>query len=185
MELMEAIKGRRSIRKFKPDPVDEELIRQVLEAGRWAPSWANTQCWRFAIVRNPEIKARLAETVPSTNRGRPGLVAAPVSIVLCAELGKSGWYKGSLATDKGDWFMFDTALACQNIMLTAHSLGLGTVPIGLFDAKKAAEILEIPENIQVVLLFPLGWPDEEPRIPPRKEIKELSFAEKYGQPLSL
>ena len=185
MEVMEAVKGRRSIRKFKLDPVGEELLERVLEAGRWAPSWANTQCWRFIIVRSPEVKARLAQAIPLSNRARPSLETAPVVIAICAERGKAGWRRGELATDKGDWFMFDTGLACQNLMLAAHSLGLGTVAIGLFDAQKAAEVLEVPENVAVVLLLPLGWPDEEPQAPPRRSLSELCFAEKFGQPLWL
>ncbi len=183
MEVMEAIRGRRSIRKFKTDPVGGELVEKVLEAGRWAPSRANTQCWRFIAVRHPEVRAHLAQTLPPGNRARPSVEAAPVVIAVCAELGKSGWHHGGLATDKGDWFMFDTGLACQNLMLAAHSLGLGTVAIGLLDAPKAAEVLEVPGNMEVVLLLPLGWPDERPPAPPRKSFEELCFAERYGQPL--
>ncbi len=180
MEVMEAIRGRRSIRKFKPDPVGDELMRTVLEAGRWAPSWANTQCPRFVVVRDSEVREKLAQICPG--RWSASVRDAPVVLVACAELGKSGWYKGGWVTDKGDWFMFDTALACQNLMLAAYSLGLGTVPIGYFDAKKAARLLDVPQDVQVVLLLPLGWPDEKPKAPLRKELKEVAFAEKYGRP---
>jgi nitroreductase len=64
MDILEAIRGRRSIRKYNPDPLSDEMLDEVLEAVRWAPSWANTQCWEVIVIREPEIKARVAETLP-------------------------------------------------------------------------------------------------------------------------
>lgn len=173
MDVIQAIRERRSVRKFKPDPVSDELVNAVLEAGRWAPSWANTQCWRFVVVRDPEIKAKLAETKSHNNPASEAIRIAPVTIVICAELEKSGYYKGEAPTDKGDWFMFDTALAAQNMMLAAHSFGLGTVPVGLFNAAKAGEVLGVPQNVAVVLMMPLGYPAEKPIAPRRKELAEI------------
>lgn len=184
MDVIEAIKARRSIRRYKPDPVKEEDLQVVLEAARWAPSWANTQCWRFVVARDPEVKAKLVETLVSVwadNPAIPAIVSAPVVIVACAELGKSGYYRGQLATDKGDWFMFDVALAMQNLMLAAYSLGLSTVTVGIFDAKKAAQILGLPEGIVCVTMTPLGYPDQEPKARPRRELSELLFYDRYGQ----
>ena len=180
MDLVQAIKERRSVRKFKSDPVSDELVTTVLEAGRWAPSWANTQCWRFIVVRDDQIKADLAETKGRGNPAAEAIKNAPVTIVICGELGTSGYYKGEAPTNKGDWYMFDTALAAQNMMLTAHSLGLGTVPVGLFNAAEVAAILELPPNVQVVILLPLGYPDEDPRAPRRKELSETTSSNKYG-----
>jgi nitroreductase len=77
--------------------------------------------------------------------------------------------------------MFDTALAMQNLALAACATGLGTVHVGLFDAKEAARILEVPENVAVVEMTPLGYPDEEPKAPQRKELSEIVFKEKYGR----
>ncbi len=181
MDLMQAIKERRSVRKFKADPVSEDLINAVLEAGRWAPSWANTQCWRFVVVRDSEIKESLAETKGKGNPAGEAIRNAPVTIVICGELNQSGYFKGEAPTDKGDWFMFDTALAAQNMMLAAHALGLGTVAVGLFDASKAAEILGVPSNIAVVLILPMGYPDEQPAAPRRKEFSEIVYRDRYGQ----
>ena len=176
MEVIDAIKTRRSIRHYKPDAIPEEKLNAVLEAARWAPSWANTQCWRIAVVRNSDKRAMLAETVPDWNPSHLAISEAPVIIVFCAELGKSGFHKGKASTDKGDWYMFDTALAAHSLTLAAHSLGLGTVHIGVFDAKEAASILGLPENIVVVELIPLGYPAEEPKAPLRREISEsVSF----------
>ena len=181
MEIMQAIKTRRSIRRYKSTPVKEEDIKAVLEAARLAPSWANTQCWRFVVVRDAETKARLADTLPPGNRAREAIREAPVLVAACAELGKAGYYKGNAVTNKGDWFMFDTALAMEHLVLAAHSLGLGTVHVGYFDANEAAAILGLPEGIAMVEMTPLGYPDEEPEARPRKELSELVFYERYGQ----
>jgi len=181
MDLMQAIKGRRSIRKYKSTPVSDETVGEVLEAARWAPSWANTQCWRFVVVRDAALKEKLAATLkPETNRAALGIRTAPVVIVACAELGRSGFYRGEMSTDKGDWFMFDTALAMHNLTLAAHAAGLGTVHVGLFDAREAARILEVPAGVAVVDMTPLGYPDEEPKGPGRKELSEIVFRDKYG-----
>jgi len=189
MEVMEAIKTRRSIRKYKTAPVADEAIEQVLEAARWAPSWKNNQCWRFIVVRDSNVKAELANTLIKVERGGTlvdnpsveAVMSAPVVIVACAELGKSGYNRGEIATDKGEWYMFDVALAVQNLMLAAHSQGLGTVPLGLFDAKKAASILKVPDGLCVVVMTPLGYPDQEPEAMPRKELSEIVSYDRYGR----
>ncbi|MDY6911695.1 MAG: nitroreductase family protein [Chloroflexota bacterium] len=182
MEVMEAILERRSVRKLKATPVSDDVLTTILEAGRWAPSWANTQCSRFVVVRDPTIKAQIAEAKAHGNNPASETIRnAPVLIVICGELQKSGYYKGQQTTDKGDWYMFDTALAAQNMMLAAHSLGLGAVPIGLFDAAKVNQILDIPSGANVVALIPMGYPDEEPKAPRRKELSELVSYEKYQQ----
>lgn len=181
MDVMQAIKGRRSVRKYKPDPVSDEAVESVLDAARWAPSWANTQCWRFVVVRDHLMRDKLAATVkPETNRAAAAIREAPVTIVACAEKGRAGYYKGEVCTDKGDWFMFDVALAMQNLVLAAYAAGLGTVHVGRFDAQEAARILELPDNVVVVEMTPLGYPDQEPIAPPRKELAEIVFKEKYG-----
>ncbi len=179
MEVLEAIKGRTSIRRYKTDPVDDKTIELVLEAARWAPSWANTQCWRFIVVRDTSIKNEVADLAGAANPATEAMKNAPVVIVVCAELGKSGCYHGAPITDKGDWYMFDVALAMQNLVLAAHSLGLGTVIVGFFNAKKVASILEVPQGFCVVSMTPLGYPDREPRPAPRKELSEIVFYDKY------
>lgn len=188
MEVLEAIKTRRSIRKYKSTPVDDRTLELVLEAARWAPSWHNSQCWRFIVVRDGKIKNKLADTLIDVSADRPNRAAeairnAPVAIVACAELGKSGYSvrePREPVTDKGDWFMFDVALAMQNLVLAAHSLGLGTVFVGAFDAKKVATILGVPKGFCVVAMTPLGYPDEEPPVRPRKELSEIVFYDKFS-----
>ena len=188
MEVLEAIENRRSIRQYKAKPVDEKTLELVLEAARWAPSWKNTQCWRFIVIRDSGIKTEIANCLIKSKRddvlvdnpGSMAIVQAPILIVACAELGKSGLNAGVFATDKGDWYMFDVALAMQNLMLAAHTMGLGTVPLGLFNAKKVAEILKVPEGFCVVAMTPLGYPDHEPRTVPRQELSEIVFHDKFG-----
>jgi len=187
MEVVEAIKTRRSIRKYKTTPVDDKTVEVVLEAARWAPSWRNSQCRRFIVVRDDRIKNQLADALRSSKEGLPNpadnaIRTAPVAIVACAELGKSGYdNEGKPATDKGDsWYMFDVALAMQNLTLAAHSVGLGTVHVGLFNAKQVADILEVPPGFCVVSMTPLGYPDQEPEVRPRKELSEIIFYDKYG-----
>jgi nitroreductase len=187
---MQAIKERRSIRKYRPDPVPDEMLQTILEAARWAPSWANSQCWRLIIIRDPETKSKLADTLKSRkpggrNSATDGMRQAPIVIAACAERWLSGFYATDdkqrvVSTEKGEsWYMFDVGLAMQNATLVAHALGLGTVHVGFFDTEKVSKILGIPDNIVVVELMVLGWPDEKPPVRPRKEISEFVFHEKY------
>jgi len=191
MDVLEAIKSRRSIRHYKADPVDDEAVNTVLEAAHWAPSWGNAQCWRFIVVRDLKIKGEVADTLLKVkvdnewveNAAARSVKHAPVLIVLCAELGKAGFGSdGTPVTDKGDyWFMFDVALAMENLVLAAHSLGLGTVIVGGFDAGKVAQILEVPAGFTVVTMTPLGFPDHKGQVSPRKELSEVIYKTKYGK----
>ena len=125
-ELLSIIRERRSIRKYLERPVSGDDLQQILEALRWAPSWANTQCWEVVVVRDPEVRDRLQATVPA--KGNPAFKAvgmAPVVLVMCAKTQVSGFYKGSELTHFGDWMMYDLGLATQNLCLMAHSLGTG------------------------------------------------------------
>lgn len=180
MEVLEAINTRRSIRKYKSDPVDDKMLETVLEAARQAPSWANTQCWHFVVVRKAETRGKLSNTLDEANPARDAVGSAPLVIVACAEMGKAGRKDGEVVTDKGDWFMFDVALAMQNLVLAAHSLGLGTVYVGRFDAKEVARILTIPQGCCAVAMTPLGYPDETKNPRPRKELDEIVHYDKWG-----
>jgi nitroreductase len=102
-------------------------------------------------------------------------------IVLCGKKGVSGFKKGEAVTVKGDWLMFDTGIAMQTLCLLAYSLGLGTVVVGMFDHKKAEEILGVPQGVEVVAMTPLGYPATEGSAPKRKEISEFVFSDHYGK----
>jgi nitroreductase len=184
MDLMEAIITRRSIRKFQERPVEEEKLQAVLEAARLAPSWANLQCWRFVVVKDPQVRGQLSEfsfveTYFSskgykTNPARKALAEAPVVIVACADPSQSGDLGGQ------DYYMTDLGIAAENLMLAAHAQGLGTVFVGVFDEEKIRVLLDIPAHIRIVGLFPLGYPEGEPKAgPPRKALDGIIFAEKW------
>jgi len=172
-DVMEIIKGRRSIRRYQDREIPEEHLNKVLEAIRWSPSWTNTQCWEVIVVKDSMIKQKLQETLSTGNSATKAIGEAPVVITLCGKLQSAGYEKGQATTKFGDWFMFDLGIATQNLCLAAHNLNLGTVIVGLFDHDKAKDILKVPEGYEVVALVPLGYPAKEASAPPRKEIGEF------------
>ncbi len=182
MDTLEAIRNRRSVRRYQDKPVPDDVLNKILEAARWAPSWANTQCTCYVIVKDPDTKARLAQMLNTGNPSTDAIINAPIVIVACAELKKSGYYKGTASTDRGDWFMFDVGIAMENLCLAAHALGLGTVHVGfILDSKKVDELLAVPEGYTAVEMTPLGYPAIEAKAPPRKELSEIVFYEKFGK----
>jgi nitroreductase len=179
MELMKAIKERRSIRNFEDKDVTEEQVKHLLEAVQWSPSWANTQCWEVVVVRNSETKAKLKDTLAKGNPAAKAIEQAPVVFVFCGKLQASGYYKEQVTTKFGDWFMFDLGIATQSFCLRAYDLGLGTVMIGLFDHEKVREILGVPTGYEVVVMIPTGYPVKIPSAPKRREIAEFTHYEKF------
>ena len=178
-DLMSIMKGRRSIRKYQDKQVPEELLTRVLESVRWAPSWANTQCWEVIVVKDAHNKERLQETLLKTNPARKAMLQAPAVLVLLGKLMSSGYYDGKVTTKFGDWFMFDLGIATQNICLTAYDLGLGTVIVGLFDHDRAKEIVGVPEGYELVAMIPLGNHEEQDTFPKRREINEFIHNEGF------
>ncbi|MGD9368410.1 MAG: nitroreductase family protein [Desulfobacteraceae bacterium] len=175
IDLMDTIKRRRSIRKYEDKPVSTEALSQVLEAIRWAPSWANCQCWEVVVVTDKTIKEKLRETLPP--KGNPAfkaMVQAPVVLVLCAKTGVSGYYKGAETTKFGDWFMYDLGIATQNLCLAAHALGLGTVIVGLFDHEKAGRVINLPVGYELVTMIPLGHPAKIGSAPKRRSVDDFA-----------
>lgn len=177
--FMEVIKGRRSIRKFEDRDITEEQLGRILEAVRWSPSWANTQCWEIVVVRDPEVKAKLHETVPKTNPAGKGFTSAPAILVLCAKLNSSGYYKGEVTTKFGDWFLFDLGIASQSICLSAYAQGLGTVIVGLFDHDAAKAVLNVPEGYELAAMIPVGVPAQESKAPKRREVEEFAHMDRF------
>jgi len=178
-ELMEVIRGRRSIRRFEQEEVPQQALEAILEAVQWAPSWANTQCWEIIVVRDQAAKEKLQATLPKTNPASKAIVQAPIVLVVCGKLKSSGYYKGQVTTKHGDWFMFDLGIATQNICLAAYDQGLGTVIVGLFDHDKAKEILGLPDGYEVVAMVPVGYPAKDSPAPRRREISEFVHYEKF------
>ncbi len=161
MEFTAVVRQRRSIRKYRPDPVPQPKIDHVLEAARLAPSWANSQCWTFVVVTDPRAKRRLAEA------GNEWIEEAPVIIVACADPSKSGVKKDQT------YYLLDIGIAMEHLVLAATDEGLGTCWIGWFDEQKARRALGVPREIRVVALTPLGYPDEEPEARQRRSLGEI------------
>ncbi len=179
-EFMDIVKTRRSIRKYEDRDVPPEALNTILEAVRWAPSWANTQCWELVIVKDRAVKEQLQATLPP--KGNPAVAAmvqAPVVLALCGRLKSSGYYKDQVTTKFGDWFMFDLGIACQNICLTAHALGLGTVVVGLFDHDRAGAVLKVLQGYELVAMIPLGFPAKVSSAPNRREIAEFTHQNSF------
>ncbi|MCU0723074.1 MAG: nitroreductase family protein [Planctomycetes bacterium] len=172
MEFTECLTGRRSVRAYTTQDVSDEDVRKVVDLARWAPSWANTQCVNYLAVRDQGIKDRLVEIMSPTNPGKAAVKGAPVVVVFVAKLKIAGWKKGAPVDDR-QWHMFDAGCAVQSFCLAAHSLGLGTVIVGFFDYRKAAEILAIPEGYEVVGFTPVGRPEKPTSAPKRLEARDL------------
>lgn len=178
-DTLTTIRERRTIRQYEDRPVTDELLNQVLAAVQWSPSWANTQCWEVVAVRDGGTKAQLQDAVGATNPAYRALAEAPVVLALCGKLEKAGYYKGVSSTKFGDWFMFDLGIATQSLCLAAHSLGLGTVVIGLLDHEKAAKVLKTPAGVELVVLIPLGFPVKIPLAPRRRTLEEFTHQEGF------
>jgi nitroreductase len=172
-DLMDIIRNRRSIRRYQEKAIPETILHKLLEAARWAPSWANTQCWHFVVVKDTEIKKKIQEAVPPRNPSSLAIVNAPVLLVVCGQLKRSGYYNGEYPTKFGDWFMYDLGLATQNLCLAAHDSGLATVIVGLFDHDKVGKVIKLPAAHEVLVLIPLGYADHEPSPPKRRELQEF------------
>jgi nitroreductase len=190
----EAMEKRRSIRKFKPDPVPEECIRELLDSARLAPSGCNAQPWRFKIVRDPALKKQLADAA----HAQQFIADAPVVIVCCADI--RGYLDGTVSgiqdlgrigavEDRIVQILVDRAtqmktsctveeigpriaanvmIAIEHIVLRALDFGLGTCWVRLLDDQRVKEIFRWDENIVVVALLPLGYPADSPA--PRKRL---------------
>ncbi|MCW7752798.1 nitroreductase family protein [Desulfobotulus sp. H1] len=179
-ELLNVLKSRRSIRKFEDRMVSGEDLQKILEAVQWSQSWANTQCWEVIVVRDEDTRLGLQETLAPRNPATKAIVAAPLLLVLCGKKGASGYYDGKAPTVLGDWMLYDLGIATQSLCLTAHDMGLATVVVGLFDHAKAADILGVPDAVQVVSMIPLGYPEKAPKAPERKALDVFCHNERYG-----
>lgn len=167
MDFFQVVRDRRSIRKYKELPVEREIIEQVLEAARLAPSWKNMQCWRFLVLTDTDKRALLLDAFPDDNPGKKAIAQAPVVIVVCGNPAESDVENGI------DYFVADTAIAFEHLCLAAHALGLGTCFMGWFDEGMIKRALGIPAAIRVVGITPLGYPDQEPKPRPRKQLSEI------------
>jgi len=170
MDLFETVEKRRSIRKFRPNPIPDKDLKKILEAGRLAPSGGNRQPWSFVVVRKPETKKKLA-AVANLQR-----FIADADTVLIA--------LGDPAVSKS-LYKQDPMIAIEHMVLASTALGYGTCWIGAFNENDVKEIAKVPENMTVIALLPIGVPDENPPPKPRRAFKEVFFKESYGKPMEM
>jgi len=163
---IEAIRKRRSIRKYEETPVSDEQINQVLETARYAASWANKQGWQIMVVKDPAMRAKVSEVLEA-NPAQKAVATAPVLLVVCMDPSASGVMKGK------DYYMADAGILMDHLMLEAGELGLGTVFIGMFDEDGVRAVLGVPEQYRIVGLTPLGVPTKEPKERPRNELDDF------------
>jgi nitroreductase len=176
---LEMIRTRRSIRDYEAKEVSQELLNQVLEAVRWSPSWANTQCWEIVVVKDRARKRELQGVMPKFNPARKAVVQVPVLLMLCAKLNVSGAHGGEFMTKFGDWFMFDLGIAAQSVCLAAHDQGLGTVIAGGFDHEKAKKLLGVPEGYEAVAMILMGFPARGSKALKRRTVDEFTHYERF------
>jgi 5,6-dimethylbenzimidazole synthase len=180
MEFKAVVKSRRSCRAFEPDPIAEDQLAAIMEAGQWAPSPMNALPWEYIIITDAEVKAQIRKVSEAAKQevidgGGPGFAAkydmnfleqAPVIVAVVFDPSKKGL---------GDFFnqkdgALQAASACvQNMMLAAAEFGLGTLWFTWFDPKKMKAALNIPENLGIAAVIPIGKPKGEIKAPPRKD----------------
>jgi len=169
MDVLEAIKQRRSIRQFTDEPIEKDVLERLLDAARWAPTASNQQRWRFVVIASPSVKELIRKFAP-------GIFAMPAAfIVICVEK----------APDAKPWdevtYLADCAIAAQNVMLAAYEMGIGSC-VALSYAKVAIEeILNLPDGVEPLLIVTLGYPAEAPEPPPRLELNQIAFMDEYGK----
>lgn len=173
MDVFEAIKGRRSIRSFAPEPIPDADLEKILEAGIAAPSAGNCQPWEFVIVKDPENKQKLVQAA----RGHSFLAEAAVVVVICADVNRTAGRYG----DRGRnlYCIQDTAAVAQNIHLAAYALGYGTCWVGAFDEKAVAAAIKAPDGVRPLIMIPIGKPREKPKPTSRAPLKERTHLESF------
>jgi len=173
MDFTELVQARRSIRRFSDEAVTDKLIEKVVECARLAPSWKNWQCWHFIAVRD---KDRIAELVESgAVLGNTWLKNSPALMVACGDPEKSGNLNGI------SYYLVDVAIALEHIVLAATEFGLGTCWVGVFDEPKLRVLLEIPKEVRIVALTPLGYPADKMSV--RERLTRTAIGSKRRKPL--
>ena len=177
MELSAVIQERKSIRKFKQEEVPENMVRELIEAGRLAPSGTNIQPTRYVIIKDAENREQLSECTPL-----PFVPAAPVVIACCFD--KQAFQPGvNTRLDKLDdaslyaYFSLNAAIAIEHIILKAVDLGLGSCWVMMFDKDKVRKLIGLDERYELVALLPVGYPDQAPEAKPRLDLEQLILKE--------
>jgi len=169
MDILDTIKSRRTIKEFLTEFVDWDKISKIIDAARHAPSCGNLQNWKFVVVIETDLKRQLAEAALQQYE----IINAPVLIVVCAEPEKAERYYGERGEDL--YTIQNCAAAIQNMLLEAHSLGLGTRWIGAFEEEMVKSILNIPEEVKPQAIIAIGHPKETPKKPPKMPLDSLVY----------
>lgn len=186
MEVLEAIKERRSCRNFSSSPVEEEKLQAVLEAGCWAPSTLNKQPWRLVVVKNREVKRRVKDACERTVQflyqasgwrwltkySVDFLVQAPVLIAVTANPKDTGG--DQFLPGRGEGYAHSCCAAVQNMLLAAHALGLGSLWYSLYDKEQIKQILGISPEMDLISIVVIGYPAQPPGSISRKPVAELT-----------
>jgi nitroreductase/uncharacterized protein YdhG (YjbR/CyaY superfamily) len=179
MDFFKAVERRRSVRKFKPNPISSIDLKKILEAARLAPSGSNRQPWYFIVIRDLETKKLIS--VAANNQA---FIAEADTVIVAlgnsSAITSGGKVRRSLTRLP---HRQDPMIAVEHMVLAATALGYGTCWIGAFDEGKVKEILKVPESLEVITLLPVGVPDENPSARSRKTFSEIFFNESYGIPL--
>ena len=176
METLKCIETRRSIRKFKSDKIDHTTMEAIVKAASFAPSWKNTQVTRYVVIEDEAVKAKIADEGVLGFEYNSGTIKRAAALVVVTMVhGRSGFERaGSYTTSKEDrWETFDAGIATQTFCLAAHEMGVGSVIMGIFDENKVAELIGLDESQKVAALVAVGYPDEEPATPKRKDTADL------------
>ena len=172
MTVWDAIRGRRSIRRFLEEPVGAADIERLIEAAVWAPSGGNAQTWRFVVVRDVKRIRRLRVVSP----GLPG--PPPCVIVICQDLELAEQRGARLGRER--IALFDSAMAAQNLLLAAHAMGLASCVVASFHAGGVQEILDLPSGVEPILLVAVGRAAGPEPASPARQVGEVTFHETYG-----
>lgn len=169
MNFLELARRRVSVRGYRPDPVSEELLNQILEAARLAPSAANRQPLRLIVIRGPAQRAALAKAYP-----REWFAQAPLILALCVDPA-AAWHR----SDGKSYADVDAAIMMDHVILCAADLGLGTCWIGAFDPALVRQTLDIPGHFEPIALTPVGYPLDAGRPKTRKSLDELVSFDRF------
>jgi nitroreductase len=164
MDIQDVIKNRYSVRCYKPDPVEDEKLEQILEAARLAPTAHNNQPFQVIVIHTSGRKDELKEIY-----GRSFFTEPPLILCVCVVHSQS-WTRG---IDRRGFYDVDVAIVMDHMILTATALGLGTCWIGAFNPGPARELLQLPEDVEPLLFTPLGYAADLPKPKERKPLSEL------------
>lgn len=173
MELSNAIKHRKSIRRYKTKPIEKEKLNQLFEAAIQAPSWKNSQTHRYYCVTHVETLRQLKQALPLFNQ--ENVKDAPVLIVSAYKINRSGFKRdGTPENELGQsWGSYDLGISDENLLLKATELGLGTLVMGLRDSEAIRQLLNIPMDESIVSVIGLGYPDINPEPVQRKSLPQI------------